>query len=86
MVGTALAALASARTDRRGRGLAALGAAAHARGHGIHLAANSSGNARGDAAPVHLCEEVVGHWPWYAGVASLPARYALYHRGCARRL
>ena len=71
MVGTALAALASARTDRRGWGLAALGAVAYAGGHGIHLAANSSGNARGDAAPVHLWDEVVGHWLWYAGVALL---------------
>jgi hypothetical protein len=51
--------------------LAALGAVAYASGHGIHLAANSIGNARGDAAPVHLWDEVVGHWLWYAGVALL---------------
>jgi hypothetical protein len=71
VVGTAVAALAAARTDRRGWVLAALGAVAYASGHGIHLAANSIGNARGDAAPVHLWDEVVGHWLWYAGVALL---------------
>jgi hypothetical protein len=71
VVGTALAALAAARNDRRGWLLAACGAVAYASGHGIHLAANSIGNARGDAAPVHLWDEVVGHWLWYAGVALL---------------
>ena len=71
VVGTALAALAAARTDRSGWVVAGLGALAYASGHGIHLAANSIGNARGDAAPVHLWDEVVGHWLWYAGVALL---------------
>ena len=71
VVGTALAALAAARTDRRGWALAALGAVAYASGHGVHLAANSIANARGDAAPIHLWDEVVGHWLWYAGVALL---------------
>jgi len=71
VVGTALAALAAAGTDRRGWWLALLGAAAYVQGHGIHLAANSIGNARGDAAPVHLWDEVVGHWLWYAGMALL---------------
>ena len=40
-------------------------------GSGIHLAANSIGNARGDGAPVHLWDEVVGHAVWYAGFALL---------------
>jgi hypothetical protein len=71
VVGTALAALAAARTDRRGWAVAAVGALAYASGHGVHLAANSIGNARGDAAPVHLWDEVVGHWLWYVGVALL---------------
>lgn len=71
VVGLALAALAAAGTDRRGWWLAAAGGLAYASGHGIHLAANSIGNARGDAAPVHLWDEVVGHWLWYAGVALL---------------
>lgn len=71
VVGTALAALAAAGTDRRGWWAALLGAGAYVQGHGIHLAANSIGNERGDAPPVHLWDEVVGHWLWYAGVALL---------------
>jgi hypothetical protein len=45
------------------------GAAAYAQGTGIHLAANSISNARGDAAPVHLWDELVGHAITYGGVA-----------------
>lgn len=71
VVGCALAALAAAGTDRRGWWIALLGAGAYVQGHGIHLAANSIGNVRGDAAPVHLWDEVIGHWLWYAGVALL---------------
>jgi hypothetical protein len=71
VVGTALAALGAARTDRRGWTLAAVGGLAYASGHGVHLAANSIDNARGAAAPVHLWDEVVGHWLWYAGMALL---------------
>ena len=43
----------------------------YAEGHGIHLAANSIGNARGGGQPVHLWDEVVGHYVWYAGLALL---------------
>lgn len=44
------------------------GVIAYVSGHGIHLAANSIGNADGgDTA--HLWDEVVGHAIWYAGVA-----------------
>ena len=71
VVGTALAALASAGTTPRGWLLAGVGAIAYVQGHGLHLAANSIGNARGDAAPVHLWDEVMGHWVWYAGLALL---------------
>ncbi len=71
VVGTALAVLAAARAGRRVWLLACVGAVAYVQGHGIHLAANSIGNARGDAAPVHLWDEVVGHWVWYAGLAVL---------------
>ena len=71
VVGTALAALAVAGTDRRGWWTALLGAGAYVNGHGVHLAANSIGNARGDVAPIHLWDEVVGHWYWYAGAALL---------------
>ncbi len=71
VVGTALAALAAAGTDRRGWWLALTGAAVYVQGHGVHLAANSIGNVRGDVAPVHLWDEVVGHWLWYGGAALL---------------
>jgi hypothetical protein len=71
VVGAALAAVAAVGTDRRGWWLALLGAGAYVQGHAVHLAANSIGNARGEAAPVHLWDEVVGHWLWYSGVALL---------------
>ena len=71
VVGTALAALAARGTDRRGWWLALLGAGAYVSGHGVHLAANSIGNVRGDVPPIHLWDEVVGHWLWYAGAALL---------------
>lgn len=71
VVGTALAALAGTGTDRRGWRIALLGAGAYVSGHGVHLAANSIGNVRGDVAPIYLWDEVVGHWLWYAGVALL---------------
>ena len=71
VVGTALAALAATGTDRRGWWTALLGAGAYVNGHGVHLAANSIGNVRGDVAPIPLWDEVVGHWLWYAGVALL---------------
>lgn len=71
VVGSALAALASAGATRREWLVAGAGAIAYVQGHGIHLAANSIGNARGDAAPVHLWDEVVGHLIWYAGFALL---------------
>ena len=71
VVGTALAALAACRTDRRGWVAGLVGAGLYAQGHGLHLGANSIANARGPAAPVHLWDEVVGHALWYAGVAVL---------------
>ena len=71
VVGSALAALHAAGTDRRGWTTALVGGALYVQGHGINLAANSVSNARGDGAPTHLWDEVVGHWLWYAGVALL---------------
>jgi hypothetical protein len=49
----------------------AVGAVAFAEGKGLHLAANSIGNAEptgrvGELA--HLWDEVVGHWMWYVGL------------------
>jgi hypothetical protein len=73
VVGTALAALLAARVDRATWLLAALGTVVYTQGHGIHLAANSVGNARGNAQPVHLWDEVVGHYLWYGGLFLLVA-------------
>ena len=77
VVGTALAVLLAARAERRAWLLAAIGAVIYVQGHGIHLAANSIGNARGDAPPVHLWDEVVGHYIWYGGLYLLIAALVL---------
>lgn len=77
VIGAALGALRAAHADRRTWLLAAAGAVAYAQGHGIHLAANSVGNARGNAQPVHLWDEVVGHYVWYAGLYLLVAALVL---------
>jgi hypothetical protein len=71
VVGTALLTLLAAGAGRRTWVVAAVGAVVYVQGHGIHLAANSVGNARGNGAPVHLWDEVVGHYLWYAGLALL---------------
>ena len=77
VVGTAVGALLAAGADRRAWLLAAVGGVVYTQGHGIHLAANSVGNARGDEAPVHLWDEVVGHYVWYAGLYLLMAALVL---------
>jgi hypothetical protein len=60
--------LREARASTRSWSIFGLGAVTYATGHGIHLAANSVGNA--DPSPVaHVWDEVVGHEIWYAGVA-----------------
>ncbi len=71
VVGCALAALRSAGADRLSWAVALIGSLLYVQGHGINLAANSISNARGDEAPAHLWDEVVGHWLWYAGLALL---------------
>ena len=73
VVGSALAALAAAHTDRRGWVAAVTGSVLYAQGHGVHLAANSISNARGDVPPTHLWDETVGHLLWYGGLALLAA-------------
>jgi hypothetical protein len=53
----------------------AVGSWLYATGHGVHLSANSIGNA--DPSPTaHLWDEQVGHWVWYAGVAIIAATLA----------
>jgi hypothetical protein len=56
------------------------GAVAYASGHGIHLAANSVGNAD-PGRTAHLWDEVVGHHVWFAGVALVLAALASTMQG-----
>jgi hypothetical protein len=81
VLGTVLAALLAARADRTTWLLAAVGTVVYTQGHGIHLAANSIGNARGNGQPVHLWDEVVGHYLWYGGLFLLVAALVRGLRG-----
>lgn len=76
-------ALSVAPALRRAWVVFGLGAVTYATGHGIHLAANSVGNA--DPGPTaHLWDEVVGHEIWYAGVALVVAALAMTMPGRPR--
>ena len=68
VIGTALGALLAAAATRRTWLIAGAGAIVYVQGHGVHLAANSVGNARGSGQPVHLWDEVMGHYLWYGGL------------------
>lgn len=66
--------------------LAAVGTVLYVEGHGIHLSANSIGNATsGGVGPqaevTHLWDEVVGHYLWYLGLAIVVSACALAVRG-----
>ena len=76
VVGCAAATLAAA--SARKAEWVALGAfgVLYTQGHGIHLAANSIGNVE-PSDIVHLWDEIVGHWLWYAGLAGIVAALAL---------
>ncbi len=69
-----------------------VGSIVYVEGHGIHLAANSISNVAtdtdrqtGTSQPttgiIHLWDEVVGHYVWYAGLAVLIAACASSVRG-----
>ncbi|MFG2091506.1 hypothetical protein [Spirillospora sp. NPDC048824] len=73
---TAAAALHTGRADRRSWAVYLVGAITYVEGHGIHLAANSVGNDTPGIAVVHLWDEVVGHYLWYAGTAVVVAALA----------
>jgi hypothetical protein len=60
-----------------------IGAGLYLSGHGIHLAANSVGNAA-PSPTAHLWDERVGHLVWYAGVALVLAALTRTMRGRAR--
>lgn len=65
----------------------AVGAIVYVEGHGVHLAANSVGNAGGgnDVGPAaevtHFWDEVAGHYLWYLGLAIMVGVCALCVRG-----
>jgi hypothetical protein len=71
----ALAALVAARVPRATYVWFGVGSWLYTTGHGIHLAANSIGNAA-PGRTAHLWDEDVGHWIWYAGVAVVFATLA----------
>ncbi|WP_141968042.1 hypothetical protein [Actinomadura hallensis] len=73
---TAAAALHTGRADVRCWALYLVGAVTYVEGHGIHLAANSVGNDTPGIPVVHLWDEVVGHYLWYAGTALVFAALA----------
>ncbi|MCW2794634.1 hypothetical protein [Nocardioides sp.] len=79
----ALLALVAARAERAAYAFFAVGSWLYASGHGIHLAANSIGNAEpGETA--HLWDEYVGHYLWYAGVVVVAVGLASTMRGRPR--
>jgi hypothetical protein len=79
----AAATVAADRPSARTWAVFGAGVLAYASGHGIHLAANSVGNADpGETA--HLWDEVVGHVIWFAGVALVLAALARTMVGRAR--
>lgn len=75
VLSAAAAALATGGAGRRAWLVFLVGAITYAEGAGIHLAANSIGNV--DPGPaVHLWDEVVGHYAWFAGAALVVAALA----------
>lgn len=76
VLGPAAATLVAAHASQRSWVLLGAGVVAYASGHGIHLAANSVGNAD-PGVTAHLWDEVVGHYVWYAGAALVLAALAL---------
>ena len=79
----AAATVHAADASRRTWVLLGAGAVAYASGHGIHLAANSVGNAD-PGRTAHLWDEVVGHYVWFAGVALVVAALVSTMRGRPR--
>lgn len=77
VTGAAAGALRSARASRAAWTVFWFAAILYTQGHGIHLAANSVGNAvSGEQEPAHLWDETVGHYLWYGGFALLVASLA----------
>jgi hypothetical protein len=83
VLGPAAATLQAGGATPRAWWLFGLGAVTYATGHGVHLAANSVGNAA-PGPTEHLWDEVVGHEIWYAGVAILVVALATTMTGRER--
>jgi hypothetical protein len=79
----AAATLRAAEAGARTWWVFGVGAVTYATGHGIHLSANSVGNAA-PGPTAHLWDEVVGHYIWYAGVAIIVAALAATMHGRPR--
>ena len=79
VTGTAAAALRGAGTTRGTWTVFWLAATTYTLGKGLHVAANSVGNALPGEDPdvVHLWDETVGHYVWFAGFALLVAVLAV---------
>jgi len=83
VVAPAALTLSADRAGPRTWVLFGIGAGLYLSGHGIHLAANSVGNAA-PSPTAHLWDERVGHLVWYAGVALVLAALTRTMRGRAR--
>jgi hypothetical protein len=87
VTGAAGGALRAARASRLTWTVFWFASILYTQGHGIHLAANSVGNAvSGEQQPAYLWDEHVGHYLWYSGFALLVATLAVTlserrHRG-----
>jgi hypothetical protein len=75
VVGCAATTLAAVRPGPHEWAVLAAAGLLYTQGHGIHLAANSIANVEPSDA-VHLWDETVGHWLWYAGLTGLVATLA----------
>ncbi|MGH8971346.1 MAG: hypothetical protein ACRDV1_15510 [Actinomycetes bacterium] len=78
VLGAAGAALRAGRASRGAWTAFWFAAVLYTLGQGIHLAANSVANAvpGDDPDPVHLWDEVIGHYLWYGGFALVVAALA----------
>jgi hypothetical protein len=76
VTGSAAGALRAAQASPRVWTVFWFAAILYTQGHGIHLAANSVGNAA-PGEPAHLWDETVGHYLWYVGFALIVATLAV---------
>jgi hypothetical protein len=67
VTGAAAGALRGAHATRGAWTVFWVATVVYVQGQGVHLAANSIGNALGGSEPIELWDEHVGHYLWYAG-------------------